>query len=327
MQRRAPNHATLACNGLQSEPERLKNMDMDASASFASKFRLLLKAWSMSRGGMAAQLGVDKSLIGRWASGAVTPSDYNLARITQFVAARHPGFSMVDWDRDLEGFAAIFGVEPVEESSSLTVATAALPGFPPDFFEQTRANTERRGAAYEGFWRTTRPSVIMDGELLHDQGMFRIGASGMLEVRMGGGGLLFEGWMLPVEGDLFFILYDSVGFTPLFLIFKGVPLPKAHMLDGLLMFASLNAGRVPAAVPLVLERIGDLTGDRARDDATCGELLSRDSLATDVPDHIRRHLVRDIGPEATARGGDLFLMASPFGSLSRGATLSGQLRG
>lgn len=309
------------------EAETDERAEVTATASsFAAKFRLLLKAWSMSRGGMAAELGVDKSLVGRWASGAVTPSEYNLARITRHVAARHPGFSMVDWDRDLEDFAAIFGVEPGEESPPIAAATAALPGFPPDFFDQTRASTERRGPAYEGFWRTTRPSVIMDGRLLHDHGMMRIGANGMLEVRMGGSGLLFEGWMLPIEGDMFVILYDSVGFTPLFLILRGVPLPKAHMLDGLLMFASLTAGRMPAAVPLVLERIADLTGDRAADDATCQELLSRDALAVDVPDDIRRHLVRDIGPEAAARGGDLFLMASPFASPSRGAALGGQTR-
>jgi hypothetical protein len=299
-----------------------------ATAHFSTKFSLLLKAWSVSRGRMAADLGVDKSLIGRWASGAVTPSEHNLSRITQLVATRHPGFSMVDWERDLESFADVLGVDLLKEPAAAQAFTA-LHGFPPAFFEQARGTTERRGRAYEGFWRTTRPSVIMDGKLFHDYGMIRIGAGGLLEVRMGGGGLLFEGWMLPAEGDVFVILYDAVGFTPLFLIFKGVPLPKAHVLDGLLLFASLNAGREPAAVPLIMERIDDLSTDIAQDDETCRALLSRDSVVpeSEVPETIVRHLVRDIGPAAAARGGELFLMASPFGSLSRGATLSGQLHG
>jgi hypothetical protein len=277
---------------------------------------------------MAADLGVDKSLIGRWASGTVKPSEHNLSRITQLVAARHPGFCMVDWERDLQSFASILGVDPVDRPVA-SPAPPALHGYPPAFFDQIRSTTERRGAAYEGFWRTTRPSVIMNGKLFHDHGMIRIGSGGLLEVRMGGGGLFFEGWMLPAEGNVFVSLYDAIGCTPLFLIFQGVPLPKVHVLDGLLMFASLNAGRVPAAVPLIMERIDDLSGNVAEDDETCRELVTRESLVSEseVPESIVRHLIRDVGPAAAAAGGELFLMASPLGSLSRGATLGGELRG
>mgnify|MGYP000007444798 CR=1 FL=1 len=34
------------------------------------------------RGRLAADLGVDKSVVGRWATGAVRPSDHNLSRLT-----------------------------------------------------------------------------------------------------------------------------------------------------------------------------------------------------------------------------------------------------
>ena len=49
---------------------------------------------------------------------------------------------------------------------------------------------------------------------------------------------------------------------------------------------------------MVLERIGDLTGDCEADDARCQELLASDPAAPDgsVPEDIRRHLIRDIGP-------------------------------
>ena len=194
--------------------------------------------------------------------------------------------------------------------------------------DQARLMTERRGASLEGFWRTTRPSVIMAGRMFNDHGMIRTGPSGLLEVRIGGAGLLFEGWMLPAEGNLFCLLYDSIGMTPLFLVFKGVPLPKVDLLDGLLLFAALNAGRTPAAVPVVLERIGDLAGDREADEATCRELIARNPVAGQdaVPETILRHLVRDMGPAAAAAGGDMFLMASAVG-LSRPSTESGQLSG
>ena len=42
-------------------------------AAFSSKLQLVLKALSVSRGRLAAEIGVDKSLAGRWCSGAVRP--------------------------------------------------------------------------------------------------------------------------------------------------------------------------------------------------------------------------------------------------------------
>lgn len=293
---------------------------------FSARFNLVLKALSVSRGRMAADLGVDKSLVGRWASGAVKPSEHNCANLTRLIAGRLPGFTMLDWDRDLAGFARLCGVElPVAAEPPAPAGPALLP---PALIGEARRMTERRGASLEGFWRTTRPSVIMDGRMFNDHGMIRTGPSGLLEVRIGGAGLLFEGWMLPAEGNLFCLLYDSVGMTPLFLVFKGVPLPKVDLLDGLLLFAALNAGRTPAAVPVVLERIGELAGDTQADDATCRELIGRNPVAgrEEVPETILRHLIRDMGPAAAAGGGDMFLLASAAG-LSRPSTASGRLSG
>ena len=122
--------------------------------------------------------------------------------------------------------------------------------------------TERRGAAYEGFWRTTRPSVVMPGRFFHDHGIIRRSDNGLLEFKVGGAGLLFDGWLLLAEGQLFAILFDTVGQTPIFVIWNGVPLSKASLLDGVVMAAALNAARTPSAYPIVMERIGDLSGDR-----------------------------------------------------------------
>ena len=299
---------------------------MDSSETFAAKFRLVLKVLNLSRGRAAYELGVDKSLAGRWASGIVRPSEHNLARITTFIAQHRAGFSMRDWELDFPAFARLFDVivEPVASKRDEIV----LPGIPAAFLQQCREATARRGRSYEGFWQTTRPSVIMEGQLFHDRGMIRLGEDGFLEVGMGGGGLLFEGLVLPAESNLFLILYDSVGCTPIFLIFKGVALPKGHILDGLRLFASLNAVRAPAAVPVLLERIGDLTGDREADDAHYQELLNCEPVPKpgEVPSSLIAYLMRDFGPAAAAAGGDMFLTAAAK-TLSRGTTASGQLRG
>jgi transcriptional regulator with XRE-family HTH domain len=301
---------------------------MEGQGGFAARFRLALKAIGFSRGRAAAALGCDKSLVGRWASGAVRPSENNLARITALFANYIAGFNMADWSRDYQAFAYLIGIDP-GAAASLEVTAAAAEALPQDFLETARVETSRRGSAYEGFWRTTRPSVIMKGSLFHDHGMIRIAPNGLLEVRMGSAGLSFNGWALPAQGNLFAILYDSLGMAPLFLIFRTVPLPKVQALDGLVLLAALDAARTPAAIPILLERIQDLSGHGAEDDATFAQLVAGQAIASEgeVPDSVRHHLIRDIGPAAAAAGGDMFLIASAAACLSRGASATGELKG
>jgi hypothetical protein len=288
-----------------------------------------MKALSFSRGRLAADLGVDKSVVARWATGAVSPSEHNLVALTALIAGRKPGFSMLDWDRDPEQLVALFGGESLAGGTGRPGTAKSLDILGP-LLEQSRLTTDRRGSAYEGFWRSTRPSVIMEGRFFHDHGMIRREADGLLQFSVGGSGLLFKGWVLLNEGQLFIVLYDTVGLTPIFLIFNGVPLQKASLIDGIVMASALNAARTPSAYPIILERIGDLSGDREVDDARCQELLARDPLAPEgeVPEHIQKHLVRDVGPHAVAQGlGDLFLLAPVTTTLSRGASAGGHLTG
>ena len=301
---------------------------MLVASPFAPKLDLVLKALSMSRGRLAAELGVDKSLVGRWASGAVTPSAVNLENLTRLVATKRDGFTMLDWDRDIEGLAHTFGLEaPV--NGHATELHGEADGLPLPVLEMARLTTSRRGASYEGFWETTRPSVMMPGRFFHDRGIVRKAANGLLEFKVGGAGLLFEGWLLLAEGQLFAILFDNVGQTPIFVIFNGVPLSKASLLDGIVMAAALNAARTPSAYPIVMQRIGDLTGDREADDAFLAELLARDPLAPEgeVPPEIQNHLIRDIGPAAAKHGGEMFLLSPIISTLSRGETIGGRLQG
>lgn len=302
---------------------------MAATPHFAAKLDLVLKALSTSRGRLAADLGVDKSLVGRWASGAVTPSAHNLENLTRLIASKRDGFTMLDWDRDLDSLADVFGVKNHLNSDTPPPARPAPEALPMPVLEMARLTTERRGATYEGFWKTTRPSVMMPGRFFHDHGMIRKADNGLLEFKVGGAGLLFEGWLLPAEGQLFAILFDTVGQTPIFLILNGVPLSKASLLDGIVMAAALNAARTPSAYPIILERVGDLSGDREADDARCAELLQLDPQAPEgeVPADIRKHLVRDIGPAAAKAGGDMFLLAPMVSTLSRGETIGGRLQG
>lgn len=277
--------------------------------TFSAKFTLVLKALSISRGRLAADLGVDKSVVGRWATGAVKPSDHNLSRLTTLVAERLEGFSALDWDRGSADFASLLGASP-----------HAMAGLPLPVLEQIKSTTALRGAAYEGFYRSTRPYVLQPGRFVHDHGMMRLDENGLLSLRMGTGGTMVEGWMLLLHNQLFCVAADVTSGALLFGVFHGVAAARAEVLDGLVLGPSLDPGRTPTAYAMMSERIGDLTGDPEADDAHFLELAARDPLAPEgsIPDGVRAHLLRDVGPAAAALGGDMLLQLPIARSLARG---------
>ncbi len=84
---------------------------MAAIADFAHKFGLVLKACNLSRGQLARAVGIDKSVVSRWASGVQAPTSHNLTRLTEVVGRHQPGFALADWDLATRGFAAHLGLE------------------------------------------------------------------------------------------------------------------------------------------------------------------------------------------------------------------------
>lgn len=283
--------------------------------AFSTKLGLALKALSLSRGRLAAELEVDKSVVGRWVTGAVQPSEHNLSRLTALIAERTPGFAVLDWDLSLADFAQRLGVSP-----DVATALDPTPALPLALLAQIRAATDLRGAAYEGFFRSTRPYLLQPGQFLHDYGIIRLDAGGLLSLRMGTGGHSADGWMLPLQNQLFSIVADVVSGALVFGIFNGVASAKAEVVDGLMLGSALDPGRTPTACAMMFERIGDLTGDRDADDATFAELMTRDPVAPEgsVPEALREHLVRDVGPAQLALGGDLLLRMPLTRSMARG---------
>jgi transcriptional regulator with XRE-family HTH domain len=288
-----------------------------SNPSFALKLDLALKALSMSRARMAADLAVDKSLVGRWAAGKVTPSAHNLARLTELIAARKPGFTMLDWDRDLDGFGSVLGVE-------ISSPTQAFDWVPPAIFGDAVQGTALRGAAYEGIWRSTRPSSDLPGRFLHDHLLIRRAENGILSFRTGVEGVSYEGWALLLQHQLFSVAADRAHGTLLFSIFNGVARQKAQVLDGITLACLRDAGGSPAASSCMLERIGDLTGDEAEDDRRYEAAITAQGspLAEDgsVPEAIRAHLTREADPASMGLGG---LLRMYFGqSMARGSSLT-----
>ena len=137
---------------------------------------------------------------------------------------------------------------------------------------------------------------------------------------MSTGGVNVEGWVLPIQNQLFLIGTEFTGGALAFAILHGVNTVTADVLDGIILTSNHDAGRSPAATPVVYHRIGELTDDPVADDTRLAELAAANPVAPEgsVPGALRRHLARDIGPAQLAVGGDWALRLPLALSMSRG---------
>ena len=288
------------------------------TSPFSENLLLVLKMLSMSSAQLASGLEIDKSVVSRWLKGTVQPSSHNLARLSMLVATRVPGFRMLDWERDRDSLVQVFGADPDALPGARDGRPAA--GLTLPIWDQMLATAALRASAYEGFFRSTRPHPQGPGQFIHDHGMMRRDDNGLLRLYMGSAGTVVEGWMIPLHNQIYAICADVTSGALLFGIFNGVGTQKVDVYDGLTLTPSLDVGRTPTAMAMICERVGDLTGDREADDRRFAELAAQPPLAPEgsVPEHIVKHLVRDIGPAELAKGGDWLLQMPLVRSLARG---------
>ena len=81
--------------------------------------------------------------------------------------------------------------------------------------------------------------------------MIRLDETGLLSLRMGTGGHMAEGWMLPVHNQVFCIAADVTSGALLFGIFNGVATARADVTDGLTLGSALDGGRTPTASAMI----------------------------------------------------------------------------
>jgi transcriptional regulator with XRE-family HTH domain len=282
---------------------------------FAERLDLTLKALSISRGRLAADLGVDKSVVARWLSGSTAPTGHNLSRVTALVATHRPGFTMLDWDGALPELAVKLGAR-----DAAAEPIASLGDWPPvRALEAAAAATATRGEAYEGFWKSTRLANDPPGRFMHDRILIRRAPGGLLETRMGVLEMRFEGVAFINQTQLFGMTVDADSGIFVFTIFNTVPRQRAEAMDGISLTCTQASGGAPVAAAVYMERTGLLTGDARADDATFEASLGGNPLAPDgsISDALRAHLFRDVGPTPFAAGGDALLTMAFSRSMAR----------
>ena len=293
--------------------------------AFDVKFTFVLKALSITRAQVAVELRVDKSLIGRWATGKAIPSAHNLSRLTGFVAERTGKFSMLDWERELPDLARLIGVD-----TEIGLAGLLLPSASPatsaagplaTLMADSLPGIARRGSAYAGFFRNTRPCYDFPGKFLVDYVMTWIEDDGIHCLTRCIGNIFVDARILPLHSQVYIVGVEKLSRLPMFCIVNGVNGSRADRYEGILLYSALDPAYTPVASPFLAERVAELSGNQTADEAFFAELGKGAGFAPEgsVPPDIAAHLQRDVGPMAHAAGGDLMLHMPLSRSMTRSA--------
>jgi hypothetical protein len=214
---------------------------------FAARLRQVMAEINVSRVMLSRELGVDKSVIGRWLGGVNQPTDHNLTRLTNLVRRYRPEVTLDFWEH------------PVR-SPSVSQAHAA-----PDACEGlmiTGLRSERQpriDANYLGLWggfyqsTQNRGSVVMSVMHIED-------SSNGLRCVFTEGKVSAAGAAVAIGPRLHLILEIEPLHDRLCLfIFNGVGTPDAIGMDGTYMISAGDTSTCATASPIVLFRIGDTT--------------------------------------------------------------------
>ena len=223
------------------------------AAPFGQKLELVLKILSISRGRLAADLGIDKSVVNRWARGVSAPTAHNLTALTSLIASRQPGFTLLDWERELGDLAAMFGA---------SIPSAETPSAVDDILGVSRAQSRievgRDGDAYPGVFVGYRQAFGNSGRIIPDLIVFfRQGESLFFTIH--DPVFSHRGEVFILRHQLFMFGEDGQRADGLTLhVLNGVVGRKAVRLDGLLLSVYGDRYRTPTAAAVVMHRLMDL---------------------------------------------------------------------
>jgi transcriptional regulator with XRE-family HTH domain len=227
---------------------------------FAARLRQVMADLNLSRLTLARELGVDKSVIGRWLAGVNQPTDHNLTRLTGIIRRRHPDVTLDFWQGPS---TSLSGAAPRAHSASEGPVVSGLRA------EQRPEIDANYLGLWAGFYQSTqnRGSVVL--ALMHiwdsEVGLRCVFTEGKVSA---------SGAAIAIGSRLHAILEIEPMHDRLCLfIFNGVGSPDAVVMDGIYMISAGDAAACAAASPVVLFRIGD-SADFARSGGLEGMMQS-----------------------------------------------------
>lgn len=265
---------------------------MEIPEDFAGRLKLALKQANVSPAALGAAVGVDKSVVSRWISGRVRPTQHNLTRIAAVLARSLPGFTVLTFEAPGPEFRALLqpmpaAVRSAEPAQGLSIPFGAL--------DAARRETGRHGVEYFGTYMMYYWSFSMPGKIARMALMLRP-EQGLIEARYGAEGFSFRGWALLMLNRMYMIFAEERFEAMAFLVLNAGQQPKARFITGVLS-GPAEGMLVPTASPVVLVRLDDLSGDAATDEAAHAAHSQLDPFAE--PDILPPAVRRALGPTPT----------------------------
>ena len=236
---------------------------------FPAKLGLVCKRLNWSRAKLAQQIGMDKSLVGRWLVGTSRPTGNSLMLVNDAVAKALPGFTAASWDLPNGALATQFGI---------ATETAPTPSIaPPPARPETMADTlaalrsfsrfaddiDYLAPIYSGFYRVWFSSFANDGSILRRRGRIWRAGNG-LRIEVSGATVTYTGGCI-VGGKRLYIVLESPAFPgPCMATLGGAYGVHPQRLVGAAIFQVVN--RVEGAVcatPTVFEFLAPMSDDPA----------------------------------------------------------------
>ena len=211
----------------------------DEKPVFVERLGRLLVEMNFSRGALARELGVDKSVVSRWMHGSNQPSEHNLSRLTEVARRCWPAVTMDFW-RPSSGNLPVLPPLPRLVLSGLNIATPLA--------------VSRR---HVGLWAGFNATVETPGKRLYVL-VLREEPDG-LRAEFNDGTYTADGAVIAVSGflHLFFEVMDDNPALVCFIL-NGLGLSASPVMTGLInsAFAGIKHGPTVFSLPTVLLRIG-----------------------------------------------------------------------
>ena len=243
---------------------------------FAEKLRLALGRANLSRTALAQRVGVDKSVVARWSSGALHPADHSLAALSAALAQAIPGFDATAWDLALPDFAARLGI-----AAAPRPAGTAQPDSVMDFaLGASEGRIEEAAATYAGIWLMLYPAMGRPARLVgYGARLHRPPGQPALSFGFSNGGLIDARGQAFAMLSRLYCLFRPAHLAHMIgaLIFDGAHDDRAEVLDGIMLSKAAGVDPVIGAGRVIWLRLTDAVDNAAyaataaRADALQGE--------------------------------------------------------
>ncbi len=228
-------------------------------SNFADRLRRALAQATLGRAAVCKEVGVDKSVVTRWLSGAARPAEHNLIALTQAIARRLPGFCLADWTRPEAEFnlALRMTLAPVP-------GPASAPGLLANAVQWAAAQgMDKALAQYGGLWlmmydsvRVARPFAVV-GEIRPGAGVLDTEFRDDANWHGRGPGFALNGKLWVVAEEV--ARQDSFGLA----VYWGSSTRKAEIIDGMAMVREFSPSASPGVTHIIGFRLADLLPDPA----------------------------------------------------------------